>query len=110
ALVGLHDQLHAGRVTHELVGAETDGVLLEPVGPYLLEILLGHDPARPGGQGAVVRHEVWKWLVEDETDAVGIDDDHVADLILEDLGARPLAAAKAELYVIGGGRDHAARA
>ncbi len=71
ALVGLHHELDAGGVADELVGPEADRVLLEAVGPHLLHVLLGGDPARAGRVGPVEGHEVGPRLVEVEAHPVG---------------------------------------
>ena len=102
ALVRLHDQLDARRVTHELVGAEADGVLLEALIAHPLDILLRHDPARAAHQRSVEGHEVGPRIVQVEAHPVGIDDRHLPDLVVEDL--RSLGPVEAEPHVLGGER------
>ena len=99
-LVGLHDQLDARRVAHELVGPQADRLLLEAVVADLLDVLLRHDPARAAHEGAVERHEVGPRLVQVKAHAIGIDDDHLPHLVVQDL--RALGAVEAELHVLGG--------
>ena len=95
ALVGLHHELDTGSVAHELVGPEPHGGILEAVVPHALDVFLGHDPAGSRHHGAVEGHEVRPGLVQDEAYARGADDDHLADLVAEKLGA--LGAMEAEL-------------
>src|SRR5918999_946723 len=72
-LVGPQDQADAGVLTHELIGPRPDRMLLEPIGPDLLDVRLGHDPGgsrcgrRKGGQ------EVGPWCLQVEPDAMRID-------------------------------------
>src|SRR4030095_14565608 len=99
-LEGLHHQLDAGRVAHEPVWPEADRGLLEAVQADLLHVLLGRDPSGRGCQRAVERHEVGPRLLKLEPDPVTIDDDDLADLLLEDLSA--LGPPEAELDVLGG--------
>src|SRR5262245_62753785 len=89
-------------MAHEPVGPETDRLALEAVVADLLDVLLRHHPAGAGGQRAVERHEVGERLVELEPHAMGIDDDDLADLVLEELGA--LVAMEAAPHVLGGER------
>jgi len=84
ALAGLHDDLDAGGAAHELVRPQTDRVLLEAVVADLLDVLLGHDPARRGRERSVEGHEVGERLVEMEPDPIRIDDLDLAHLLLED--------------------------
>ena len=98
ALEGLHDQLDARRMAHELVRPEADGVLLEAVVPDVLDIFLRHDPARPGREGPIEGHEVRPRLVQLEAHPVGADDRHLPHLVVEDLGP---GAREAELDVLG---------
>jgi hypothetical protein len=77
-------------------------VLLETVVADLLDVLLGDDPARPGGHRAVERHEVGEGLVQQEAHPGRTDDLDVADAVFQNLAdLRPL---EAELHVVGGER------
>ena len=87
ALVGLHDQLDARRVAHELVGAEADRMLLEALVSDLLDIFLRHDQPAPLRERAVEGHEVGPRLVEMEAHAMGVDDLDLLDLVVQDLRA-----------------------
>ena len=53
AVVRLEDQLDARVERRELVGPGADRRLLEALVADLLDVLLGHDPGRAGGRGAV---------------------------------------------------------
>ena len=97
---GFHHQLHAGRVAHELVGPEPDGLFLEALVADLLDVLPGHDPARAGRQRSVERHEVGERLVEMEAHARGADHLDLPHPVLEDLA--DLGPLEAELHVVGG--------
>ena len=101
ALEGLHHQLDARRVAHELVRAQADGMLLEAVGTDLLDVLLGHDPARAADDRPVVAHEVGPRLVQREAHAGGRDDGDLLDLVVQQLALR---AVEAELHVLRGER------
>src|SRR6185436_15771923 len=86
ALVRFHDELDPRRVAHELVRAETDGMLLEALDAHLLHVLLRHDPRRRGGQRSIERHEVRPGILEMEAYAVRGGRAHLAHLVAEDLG------------------------
>jgi len=77
-------------------------MLLEAVDPDLLHVLLRRDPGGGRRERAVERHEVRPRLVQDEADAVGIDDHDLLHLVLKALGA--LGAVERELHVLGGER------
>src|SRR2546425_4051493 len=99
ALEGLHDQVDARRVTHELVRPQPDGMPLEALVAHLLDVFLGHDPAGPGHEGPVEGHEVGPGVVQMEAHPVRTDHLHLPDLLVEDLA---LGALKAELHIVGG--------
>ena len=79
-----------------------DRRLLVAVVADLLDVLLGDDPAGPGGTGPVERHEVGPRLLEAEPDAPGIGRLHRRDLFLEGLGEDAPVALEGELHVLGG--------
>src|SRR5438876_55668 len=54
----LERHLHAGLLTHELVGAGADRLRLEPIAADLLVVVLGHDPADAADAAVVELHEV----------------------------------------------------
>src|SRR5207249_7808436 len=95
ALERFQDQLDPGRMAHELVGPEPDGMLLESLVADLLDILPRHDPAGAGQDRAVVRHEVGERLAQVEAQPRRPDDLDVAHAVLEDLAG--LRALEAEL-------------
>ncbi len=98
---GLHDQLDARRERHELVGPRADRRLLEALVADLLHVLLGHDPAGPGGPG-VEGHEIRPRLLEPEADVTGIGRLHRHDPLLERLARGAAVALEGELHVLGG--------
>jgi len=76
-------------------------VLLEAVGPDLLDVPLRDDPARPAGERAVEREEVRPRLAQREPHAGRPDDGDLAHLLVQQLA---LGALEAELHVLGGER------
>src|SRR4030095_12980120 len=58
ALVGFQYELDARVEAHELVGPGADRRLLEAVVADLLDVLLGHDPARAGRGRTIEGHEI----------------------------------------------------
>ena len=50
SLIGLHDDLNPWRLADKLVGPQADRTLLKGVIANLLNVLLGYDPGRPGGE------------------------------------------------------------
>jgi len=89
-------------VAHELVGAEADRLLLEPVVADLLHVLPGHDPARARDHGPVEGEEVRPGLVQVDADPQRARHLDLAHLVLEDLVA--LGALEGELHVLRGER------
>ena len=101
---GLEGQLDAGGERDELVGARADRGLLVGLLAHLLDVLLGHDPARAGGGGAVEGHEVGPLLLQHEAGPVGRDHLDLLHLVLEQLAARALVPLERELHVVRGDR------
>ena len=98
---GLHDQLDARGEGDELVGPGADGRLLVPVLADLLDVLLGHDPARAAGRG-VERHEVGPRVLQPEPHVEGTGRLHGGHAVLEGLGGGAPVALERELHVLGG--------
>src|SRR5260370_27389429 len=65
----------------------------------LLDVLLGHDPRRARRGGGVEHQEVGPRRVQDEADAMGIDDVHGLHAVVQELGRRPSIALEAEPHV-----------
>jgi hypothetical protein len=82
-IVGLEHQLYPRRERDELVRAGSHRRLLEPVIADLLDILLGHDPARAGSRRAVEGQEVRPRLLEAKANPLRIDDLDGGDACLE---------------------------
>ena len=105
AVEGLHLDLHARLVAHELVGAGADGLLLEAVRAHLLVVLLGHHPAGAGDVGGPEEDgEVEEGLLEDEADRAVVHDLDALGLLLEDVGLGAAVVLVAELDVLRGDR------
>ena len=100
-LVRLHDHFDARLLADELVGAETDRVLLEAVGADLLEVVFRGDPAGGARQRAVERHEIRPRLMQHEPHLVRVDDHDLLHLLVQ---LRPFRALEAEHHVLGGER------
>src|SRR6059036_755964 len=101
AVEGLHLDLHARLVTHELEGPRADRLLLEAVRAHLLVVLLGHNPAGAGDVGGAEQdREVEEWLLEDEADRAVVDDLNPIGLLLEHVGLRAPVVLVAELHVL----------
>ena len=66
---------------------------------HLLEVLFGHDPTGPCGQGPIVGHEIGPRLVQMKAHPVGIDDLHLPDFFLHGAG---FVALESELDICGG--------
>src|SRR5262249_14533922 len=99
ALECLHDQIDPGRATYEHVGSEANWFLLEALWPHGLHVLFAYDPASSRRERAVEYHEVRPWLVQNKAHSIGIDDDHLLDLFMQELA---LGALEAEFNVLGG--------
>ena len=67
----LEHELHPGGERDELVGTGADRRLLETVVADLLDVALGHDPARPGRR-CVEGQEIRPWRLQAEADVPGI--------------------------------------
>src|SRR5262249_54982043 len=100
ALIGLEYHLHPSCLADHLVWTGADGMLLETIVPYLLEVLLGDDDASGRGSGAVKGHEVGPGLFQVETHHQGVDDLDGADMRLQFLRPCPLIALEAELDIL----------
>ncbi len=104
AVVGLEDHLDAGVHRSEAVRAGADGRLLESVVSDLLDVLLGHDPARAGRRRGVEGQKVRPRLLQPKAHAVGVDDVHAGDPVLQQLGRGAAVALERELHVLRGER------
>jgi len=101
AVEGLEDQLDARLKAHELVRTGADGRLAEAVVAELLDVLLGHDPGRAGGAGAIEGHEIGPRLLQHEAHAAGVHHLHLAYTLAEEAGGAALVALERELHVLG---------
>ena len=101
AVEGLEHDLHAGRERHDLVWARPHGRLLVAILADLLDVLLGHDPARTGGRGAVEQHEVRPRLLQDEAHLGRPDDLNLLHLLLEQRRRRSFVSLEGEFHVLG---------
>src|SRR3989442_8210694 len=100
AFVSLAPRLHARVEAHELVGPGADRRLLEAVVAHLLDVLLRHDPARPGRRCTVERHEIRPRFLEHEPDATGIHDLNFAHAVFQELHAGAAVAIVGKLHVL----------
>ncbi len=100
-LVGLEDQLDPRRERDEPVRARADRGLLEPVVAHALDVLLRHDPPRPGG-AQVEGEEVGPRPLQPEADAPGVGRLHRRHRLLERLGRRSPVPLERELHVLRG--------
>src|SRR4030095_12599234 len=80
-LVRFEHDLNPWGLADKLVGPQADRTLLKGVIANLLDVLLAHDTGRPGGEGAIIGHEIGPGLVQMETHPIGIDDFNLADLV-----------------------------
>ena len=101
AVEGLDHQLDARVEGDEAIRAGTDGRALEAVLADFLHVFLRHDPSATGRHGSVEREEIGPGLLQPEPDVTGIDGQHLAHLVLEDLRARAAVALERELHVLG---------
>ena len=74
-------------------------MLLEAIIAHVFEVLLRDDPARPCGQGPVIGHKIGPRLVQMKAHPVGIDDLHLPDFLMQDVG---FVAQEGKLDVLGG--------
>ena len=104
AVEGLQHDLDARLERDDLVRPGADGRRLEPVVADFLDVFLRHDPAGARRRGAIEGDEIRPRLAEDEAHLPGVEDLHLLDLVLEQLGAGALVPVPRELHVVRGHR------
>src|SRR4029453_9354007 len=100
-LVGLEDELDAGRLPDDAIGPESDRLPAEAVLADLLDVLLWNDPGGAGGRRRVEEQEVRPRPVEREPHAQRIDDVDRLHPVVQQLGGSALVALEGELHVVG---------
>src|SRR5216683_7119640 len=82
-LVCLQHQLHSGSHAREAIGSEPHRLASESLLTDLLDVLLGHDPRRARGRGGIEDEEVGPRRVQDEADAIRVNDVHGLDPVVQ---------------------------
>jgi hypothetical protein len=70
-------------VTHQTIGAQADGLVLEFFGADLLGIFLRDDPGRPSGGAGIEDQEIRPGRMEVEANMIGVHDLDRFDLFFQ---------------------------
>src|SRR5229473_4717917 len=99
-LVCLQHQLHSGSHAREAIGSEPHRLASESLLTDLLDVLLGHDPRRARGRGGIEDEEVGPRRVQDEADAIRVNDVHGLDPVVQKVRGGAAITQEAELHVL----------